>query len=361
MADEITTADKLRIAHRRGHSLPLHERAREDTARADVLVTTNDALLEVGDLFDGEMLVVDGEQVISIPISGGGGTVEVGAGLIGDGSVLTPVEVDFGTGTNQVRHGDDAAYTNARTPLAHNQAIGTITGLGTGVDTFLATPSSANLAAALTDETGSGAVVFATSPTLVTPILGTPTSGTLTNCTGLPASGVASGTLALARMTAATAGQQLRVDSAGTSIEGYFTPIDILTGTGTTTTTTPATLLTLSLPAAGTYLIEGDFPSTVGSVTGTRNQTVTINVTNLTTMNICAEVATSAPAAASRAPITASGSSFSVGLATNQSGWIRIFGLLTVSAASSVTLDFSVAGDTGTLRGGAFVKATRKS
>lgn len=63
----------------------------------------------------------------------------------------------------------------------------------TGVNTFLATPSSANLAAALTNETGTGALVFATTPTLVTPILGTPTSGTLTNCSGLPASGIASG------------------------------------------------------------------------------------------------------------------------------------------------------------------------
>ncbi len=55
--------------------------------------------------------------------------------------------------------------------------------LGTGVATFLATPSSSNLAAAVTDETGSGSLVFATSPTLVTPVLGTPTSGTLSNCT----------------------------------------------------------------------------------------------------------------------------------------------------------------------------------
>lgn len=50
--------------------------------------------------------------------------------------------------------------------------------------TFLGTPSSANLAAAITDETGSGAAVFATSPTLVTPALGTPASGVLTNTTG---------------------------------------------------------------------------------------------------------------------------------------------------------------------------------
>lgn len=69
-----------------------------------------------------------------------------------------------------------------------------VSGLGTGVATFLATPSSANLAAAVTEETGSGALVFATSPTLVTPALGTPSSGTLTNCTGLPVAGITSST-----------------------------------------------------------------------------------------------------------------------------------------------------------------------
>lgn len=63
-----------------------------------------------------------------------------------------------------------------------------VDGLGSNVATFLATPSSANLAAAVTDETGSGALVFATSPALTTPNIGTPSAGTLTNCTGLPIS-----------------------------------------------------------------------------------------------------------------------------------------------------------------------------
>ena len=65
-----------------------------------------------------------------------------------------------------------------------------VTGLGTGVATFLGTPTSANLISAVTDETGTGSLVFATSPTLVTPVLGTPASGNLSNCTADGTNGV---------------------------------------------------------------------------------------------------------------------------------------------------------------------------
>jgi hypothetical protein len=65
-----------------------------------------------------------------------------------------------------------------------------VTGLGTGVATFLGTPSSANLISAVTDETGTGSLVFANTPTLVTPVLGTPTSGNLQNCTADGTNGV---------------------------------------------------------------------------------------------------------------------------------------------------------------------------
>ena len=51
-----------------------------------------------------------------------------------------------------------------------------ITSLGAGVATFLSTPSSANLRTAVTDETGTGALVFANTPTLVTPVLGVATA-----------------------------------------------------------------------------------------------------------------------------------------------------------------------------------------
>lgn len=53
-----------------------------------------------------------------------------------------------------------------------------ISGLATGAATFLATATSANLAALLTDETGTGASVFGTSPTVTTPnIVGTTAVG----------------------------------------------------------------------------------------------------------------------------------------------------------------------------------------
>jgi hypothetical protein len=44
-----------------------------------------------------------------------------------------------------------------------------------GFDTFVATPSSANLISLVSDETGTGALVFANTPTLVTPVVGAAT------------------------------------------------------------------------------------------------------------------------------------------------------------------------------------------
>lgn len=67
---------------------------------------------------------------------------------------------------------------------AASVAIGSeVSGLGTNVSTFLGTPTSANLLAAITDETGTGALVFANTPTFVTPVLGAAT-GTSVNLSG---------------------------------------------------------------------------------------------------------------------------------------------------------------------------------
>lgn len=89
----------------------------------------------------------------------------------------------YSTGSNVVDVTNHASSLTLSTPLAAGSGGTGLNALGANVATFLGTPSSANLINAVTDETGTGSLVFANTPTLVTPLLGTPTSGTLTNCT----------------------------------------------------------------------------------------------------------------------------------------------------------------------------------
>jgi hypothetical protein len=82
-----------------------------------------------------------------------------------------------------------------------------VSGLGTNVATFLGTPSSANLAGAVTDETGSGALVFGTSPTVNNPTVTNYVEtvvaiGTLTTSHTIS---LTSGTVQTATLTSATA------------------------------------------------------------------------------------------------------------------------------------------------------------
>ena len=179
-----------------------------------------------------------------------------------------------------------------------------LTSLGSGVATFLGTPSSANLAAAVSDETGSGALVFATSPTLVTPNLGAASatsiaaSGTVTgsnlsgtntgdqttitgnagsatilqtarNINGVSFNGsaditvtAAAGTLTGAILASGVTASSLT--SLGTIASLVATTADINGGTidGTTVgATTPSTVAATTLSASGTISGTGDIAS----------------------------------------------------------------------------------------------------
>jgi hypothetical protein len=111
--------------------------------------------------------------------------------------------------------------------------IGTgITGLGASVATFLATPSSANLQTALTDETGTGSAVFATTPTLVTPVIGAAT-GTSLSLSSFSAVSAAAPTIASATTIAPTT--PIAFVSGTTAVVNITAAVPISTGGGTIT------------------------------------------------------------------------------------------------------------------------------
>jgi hypothetical protein len=141
-----------------------------------------------------------------------------------------------------------------------------VSGLGSGVATFLATPSSANLASVITDETGSGALVFANSPTLVTPALGTPSALVGTNITGT-ASGLTAGSVTTnANLTGAVTSVGNATSLGSFSSSNLAGALTDETGSGSAVFATSPTLVTpiLGTPTSATLTNATGLPISTG-------------------------------------------------------------------------------------------------
>ena len=125
--------------------------------------------------------------------------ISTGVSGLGTG-VASALAVNTGsTGAFVLYNGDLGTPTSGTLTYATGLPISTgVSGLGTGVATFLGTPSSSNLRTAVTSTTGTGALVFGTSPTFTTSIL---LSGSGSGNTTVQASSTASGTLTLPATT----------------------------------------------------------------------------------------------------------------------------------------------------------------
>jgi hypothetical protein len=128
-----------------------------------------------------------------------------------------------------------------------------ITGLGAGVETFLGTPSSANLASAVTDETGSGALVFANTPTLVTPVLGAATGTSVVLSGKLEAASIELGHASANTLTAS--GGVLSIE--GVALLSTASVIPLTVGTTTIASGNDTRILYNNAGVLGQYTLTG--------------------------------------------------------------------------------------------------------
>jgi hypothetical protein len=157
-----------------------------------------------------------------LPVASGGTGVATSTGSGNTVLSTSPTLVTPALGTPSALVGTNITGTATAFTASNVTTNANLTGVVTSVGnaTSLGSFTSAQLAAALTDETGSGANVFANTPTLVTPVLGvatatslqgiignvTPAAGAFTTVTASTAIGTASGGTGLGGATPFTSG-----------------------------------------------------------------------------------------------------------------------------------------------------------
>ena len=205
-----------------------------------------------------------------------------GALNIGNGDTLTASDsTTFATNAITLGGGEVVTFTaaNPLTLTTTGSTTVTLPTSGTLYGTAANSISSAQLANSLSDETGTGSLVFSTSPTLVTPALGAATATTIngnTFTTGTyTLTGTAGKTLTFnnSLTLAGTDGSTLNIGSGGTLGTNAFTstayaPLASPTFTGTVTIPSPFTLGSTSVTTTGTQL---NYLNAATGATGTGN------------------------------------------------------------------------------------------